>query len=161
LPYRPAHAIRPDVKHPVTGVDLPAYRYEPDEKPKKKHHWDEDRAGFVFVKDTPIGKCPVSPTNDKAAALLNDGIPWANPRVSGNHPDRIYVVHDGVVYRATSTNAGRSYHGFPELPRRLRELDKKVKRQILERAASLGQEAAVRAWFERDVRAESKEPDAD
>lgn len=140
------------MRHPDTGDALPEYDYQPDEDPKRKHHWDEDRADFVFVRGTPVGKCPVSITTTHARALLNDGVPWFNPRAPGEHPDRVYVVHAGVVYRATSTLTGRSYHAFPELPRELRTLPKKLRAAILVRARELGQLEAVQAWMDRDVR---------
>lgn len=142
------------MQRPDTGEALPDYEYEPDEVPKRKHHWTEDRADFVFVRGIPIGKCPTSMTNAAARALLNSGIPWFNPRARGAHPDRVYVVHGGVVYRATATQIGKSFHAFPELPRELRALPKPTKKAILSRAEELGQLEAVRAWFDRDVRDE-------
>lgn len=142
------HAITAAVKDPETGADLPHYEYEPDERPKKrKHHWDNDWAGFVRRDGVLVAKCPVSLTLERAEALLNDGVPWFNPRAPGPHPDRVYVVHDGVVYRATPTHVGRAYHGFPEHPERLRELPKRVREMILQRAQHLQQEAEVLAWM--------------
>jgi hypothetical protein len=53
-------------------------------------------------------------------------------------------VHQGVVYRATPTNPGRSYHGFPESERELQRLPRHVRHQILERAKILDCEEEVR-----------------
>jgi hypothetical protein len=139
------------MQRPDTGEALPDYEYEPDEVPKRKHHWTEDRADFVFVRGTPIGKCPRSMTNAEARTLLNSGIPWFNPRAPGAHPDRVYVVHRGVIYRATATQVGKSFHAFPELPRELRALPKPMKKAIFDRAEELGELDAVIAWFDRDV----------
>lgn len=75
-------------------------------------------------------------------------------RGPSTHPDRVYVVHGGVVYRATATQNGKSFHAFPELPRELRALPKPTKKAIFGRAEELGQLQAVRAWFDRDVRDE-------
>jgi hypothetical protein len=126
------------MQRPDTGEALPDYEYEPDEVPKRKHHWTEDRADFVFVRGTPIGKCPRSMTNAEARTLLNSGIPWFNPRAPGAHPDRVYVVHRGVIYRATATQVGKSFHAFPELPRELRALPKPMKKASLTAPRSWG-----------------------
>lgn len=140
--------------HPVTGDELPEYDYQPDERPKRKHHWGEPYAGFVFRRGTPIGKCPVDLTVEIAKGLLNEGIPYCNPRAQGPHPDRVYVVHGGVVYRATVTSFGKSYHGYPELPAELRALrttNRHLFDRILDRAKEMGQLEAVQAWVEREV----------
>jgi len=95
---------------------MPApWKYQPDEDPKRKHRWNEHRAGFVEAGGETIGKCPRAITIELAEHLLNhQGISWSNPRLSpGTYPDRIYVVHDGVVYHAKPTVPGVSYHAFP------------------------------------------------
>jgi hypothetical protein len=88
--------------------------YEPDEVPKRKHHWKEPRAGFVMVGNVLIGKCPSTMTLESAEELLNSGVEWSPKGWQREYPQRIYAVSDGVLYRATPTNPGRSYHGFPE-----------------------------------------------
>ncbi|MBK9386940.1 MAG: hypothetical protein IPN34_19165 [Planctomycetes bacterium] len=92
--------------------------YEPDEHPKRKHYWNRDEADFVTLESGAIvGKCPVSISAqpEEALRLLRRGFGW-NPRGwTKPHPQRIYTFDDdGIVYRATPTNPGRSYHGFPE-----------------------------------------------
>ena len=125
------------------------WRYEPDEIPKRKHHWDRDRAGFVRVGVGYVGKCPVSMSALEAQALLDDAIPYDSPRWRRPYPQRLYAVRDGVVYRATRTNPGLSYHGFPEHPSgfpRGSEAEH-LKEKLLDRARRQGCEAEVRKWM--------------
>ena len=125
------------------------WRYESDENPKRKHHWDKDHAGFVEVGRVPVGKCPATMDPSNAQALLNDAIPYFPPRWNRPYPQRLYTVSEGVVYRASPTNPGTSYHGFPEHPSTFPRAGnaRDVKRQLLERATQLGCERKVRQWM--------------
>lgn len=123
------------------------WQYEPDESPKRKHHWSNDFAGFIEVGVNFVGKCPSSLTLQQAEELLNSGVEWS-PRVwREKYPKRIYVVHGGVLYRATPTNPGRSYHGFPERPERFPAGSSALRRQILDIANRLNCENELRAWM--------------
>jgi hypothetical protein len=58
----------------------PAWAYEVDERPKRKHHWDRNEPGFVVVGRERIGKCPnhLAPTGSlqqRLDELLRSGIP--------------------------------------------------------------------------------------
>ena len=125
------------------------WRYEPDENPKRKHHWNRDRAGFVTVGRIRVGKCPATMDPSGAQMLLDDAIPYFPPRWDRPYPQRLYAVSDGVVYRAAPTNPGTSYHGFPEHPSMFPRAGnaRDVKRQLLERAAQQGCEREVRRWM--------------
>lgn len=139
------------MKHPTTGEDLPRYLYEPDENPKKKHRWSEAWAGFRRDKRPGakvVGKCPAGLTNEVAEEMLNSGVPIFHSRALTSYPNEVYAVHDGVVYRATPTRPGCSYHGFPELPRALQGLSRGAREQIIQLARGLDQEEQVRAWIE-------------
>jgi hypothetical protein len=97
-----------------------SWLYEPDEQPKRKHHWDRPVAGFIRVGQNVVAKCPNNLTIDKAQQILNEAIPWSPRNWRRPYPQRLYNVADGVLYRATPTNPGRSYHGFPEIADRFR-----------------------------------------
>ena len=125
------------------------WKYEPDENPKRRHAWGKPKPGFVKVRGSLIGKCPAGFSNEEAEKLLNNGIPYPLERWGKPWPSRIYGVHEGTVYRATVTVGGRSYHAFPELPDRLRELPRKFQEKLLQRAAELGCEDQVRRWMNR------------
>lgn len=133
----------------MTSDHMTRWRYVPDEDPKRKHHWTESRAGFVKVGSAKVGKCPATMSVTDAEALLNDAIPWSPARWRHDHPQRLYSVLDGVVYRATPTVPGVSYHGFPELPGRFPAGGNasEVKQLLLQRAAEQNCEKEVRAWM--------------
>jgi len=123
--------------------------YEPDEDPKWKHHWDRDHAGFIKRGPNSVGKCPADMSLSDAQALISDAVPYHPPRWSRPYPQRLYAVSGGVVYRATPTNPGVSYHGFPEHPQAFpRDAGaREVRRQLLERAKRQGFEREVRRWM--------------
>ena len=123
------------------------WRYEPDEVPKRKHHWSEDRAGFVTVKGVEVGKCPASLSVATAESLLEAAVPWWPRGWRRKYPQRLYIVYGGVVYRAIPTNPGVSYHGFPELPSLFPPSAKEVKEALLEGARASGQEEEVKKWM--------------
>lgn len=82
--------------------------YEPDENPKRKHHWDLDPAGFVKDGPNRVGKCPAGMSLSDAQVLISDAIPYYPPRWHRSYPHRLYAVSGGVVYRATPANPGVS-----------------------------------------------------
>lgn len=96
-----------------------------------------------------MGKCPTSISFDLAEQLINDDhrVEYSPPRWRASYPERIYVIHDGHLYRATPTVPGRSYHGFPESKIRAQELPKALKDRILALARELHCEAQVAKWI--------------
>jgi len=123
------------------------WQYEPDERPKKKHAWNRPEPGFVGRGASLVGKCPNNVTEQEAEELLNGGVPMRSERSRNLWPSRIYLIHEGQVYRAVPTNPGRSYHAFPELPRSFRELPRATKIAVLDRARDLGCLEEVRRWM--------------
>lgn len=123
------------------------YEYEPDEVPKKKHHWGNDHAGLLEVGGEVVGKCPAKMSLTAAEDLLNDGLPWFPHRWLRSYPQRIYGIYGGVLYRATPTNPGTSYHGFPEHPALFPKGAQDLKRDILARAREQDCETEVRTWM--------------
>lgn len=69
-----------------------------------------------------------------AQMLLDTGIEWSPKMWDQTYPQRIYCVWDGVLYRATPTIPGRSYHGFPEYPSRFPPGNRALRNQIMELA---------------------------
>lgn len=95
------------------------WSHEPDERPKRGHHWDRSEARFhELPAGEVVGKCPSTLSLADAQLLLDEAVRWQESRCPGPHPSRLYSVHEGVLYRATPTVPGRSYHGFPEHPDR-------------------------------------------
>jgi len=71
--------------------------YQPDEDPKRKHHWNQNEAGFVTVGAIFVGKCPSDMTIELAQTLLNTGIEWSpkmwpEPYLSG------YIAYGTASY---------------------------------------------------------------
>ncbi len=124
------------------------WEYEPDEEPKWRHFWDKNEAGFMTVGTGSVGKCPKGISKGTARKLLNSGIQWSPPGWAQNYPKRIYAIHKDVVYRATPTIPGKSYHGFPESPTGFSRLPKVLKKKILEHAKQLNCLEGVRRWLE-------------
>jgi len=60
-----------------------------------------------------VGLCPNNLDSADHARLLNDALPEANGDRSIDIPKRLYAVHDGAIYRAETTDWGKSYHGYP------------------------------------------------
>jgi hypothetical protein len=130
---------------PVLG---PPWRYETDEHPKKKHHWSKPMAGFVERRDgTRVSKCPAGFSLVLAAQLVNEGIPSPTDLAPTTWPSQIFVVHDGVLYRAVPTNPGRSYHAYPVDSDDLRLVPRDVLEKIFERARALNCERKLRRWI--------------
>ncbi|MBI4699812.1 MAG: hypothetical protein HY744_01375 [Deltaproteobacteria bacterium] len=95
-----------------------------------------------------MGKCPQGLPDDLPERLLNEGIGVDGDELTpGPKPLRIYIVHDGVVYRAKPTNPEvGSWHAFPEFPEELRKLPDAIWDRIRERAEHLGCAAEVERW---------------
>ena len=130
-------------------ADVPhKWLYEPDEDPKRKHHWNQNEAGFVTVGAILVGKCPSGMSIQLAQTLLDTGIEWSPSKGwIQPYPQRIYCVWDGVLYRAMPTNPGRSYHGFPEYPSGFPPGNRALRDQIVDLARVCDCEQDLRAWM--------------
>lgn len=83
---------------------------------RAKHIGSMDEPEIVFVHGVPkhaMGKCPRGIPDALKVELLNEALPAANGDRDVNYPKRLHVVHEGAIYRAETTTAGRSYHAFP------------------------------------------------
>jgi hypothetical protein len=59
------------------------------------------------------GLCPNDLSHDDHQRLLDDAIADGNGDRSLDFPKRLHVVHAGAIYRAETTDWGKSYHGYP------------------------------------------------
>jgi hypothetical protein len=130
------------------GKTAEMWIYEPDEVPKRKHHWNEAAAGFTKVGNLLIGKCPRNMTQEFAQELLNNGVEWSPRGWRSQYPQRIYAVFEGVLYRAMPTNPGRSYHGFPEHHSLFPPGNRQLREQIIELARERSCESGLRRWMQ-------------
>jgi len=125
-----------------------AWKYVPDPNRKHKKGWQKNFVGFIEKpKGSFIGKCPTNLTTEQAEKLLNTGIEFSPPDWKREYPERIYNIHDGVLYRATATNPGESYHGFPEHPTRAQKLPKVLKERILKIAEHHNCLEEIKRWL--------------
>lgn len=124
------------------------WTYEPED-PKWKHAWEHHHAGFVTVDGVAVGKCPSHVTKAVAEQWLAEAHPWSPASWSKSYPKRMYYVDDsGVLYRATPTNPGRSYHGFPEHPTLFPHGAAELKAGLVAEAARNNCEDELRDWMD-------------
>ena len=131
----------------LSGILPMAWEYEVGSARKHKKKWNHNYHGFVKVGNGWVGKCPHNLTIEKCKEILNNGIEYHSPRSPHEHPGRIYNIIDGVVYRATPTVPGVSYHGFPERPEFMKSLPRNLKEQLLLRAERLECRPEVERWL--------------
>jgi hypothetical protein len=110
------------------------WTYEENPDRKHKRRWENPEPGFVEEAGEIVGKCPTTIGVEVAEELLNAGIEYSPARWPHSYPQRIYNIHESRLYRATPTVPGRSYHGFPEHPKRANGLPRELKARILELA---------------------------
>lgn len=112
-----------------------AWSYQPEEAPKRKHYWENNYAGFVHQGALRTAKCPKDLSRKQIEDAMDRAIEWRPARWPHRYPKRLYTIIDGIVYRATPTVPGRSYHGFPEHPEYLADRRLKGVRESLEEMA--------------------------
>jgi hypothetical protein len=123
--------------------------YDPAEH-REKHCWNESRAEFVKVGTALVGKCPSTLTKEQAEALVNEAV-WgsaeAGQSIRQEMPERVWNVHEGIVYEAVPTRDG-AYHGYPWRGRPTRNrLPRAVKRVLEARAIEQGFERTFKDWL--------------
>ncbi|WP_156034300.1 hypothetical protein [Bosea sp. 117] len=60
-----------------------------------------------------VGKCPSTLSEVERSELLNKAIAAPNGDRDLPFPKKVYVVHNGAIYEAQTSDHGRSYHGYP------------------------------------------------
>lgn len=83
---------------------------------RHKHVGKTDQPEIVYRNDVPkhaLGRCPNNISDERKEELLKEAIPAANGDREVSYPKRLHVVHEGAIYRAETSTAGRSYHAFP------------------------------------------------
>ena len=123
------------------------WRYERGEG-RFKHRWSKDEAGFVSINGADVGKCHASIDEDKAAALLRNGIVYHAPGT--DTPEHIYAVYRGVIYEATPTSPSVSFHGYPWAGNQERPaLPPRIRRALEQRARQEGYLKEFEQWLDQ------------
>ncbi len=60
-----------------------------------------------------VGKCPSSISEADRIRLLNQALPASNGDRELAVPKKLYVVHQGAIYEAQTSDGGTSYHAYP------------------------------------------------
>jgi hypothetical protein len=90
-----------------------------------KHEGRGPLPEIQFIKDHPrrfVGKCPAGMPAQLRQKLLNEAIPGPTGDREIDYPKYLYVVHEGAIYEARTSDAGGSYHAFPYRGKLSREL---------------------------------------
>jgi hypothetical protein len=71
----PVHVPKRGELRRMQDADAPhKWLYEPDEDHKRKHHWNQNEAGFVTVGATFVGKCPNNMSMRLAQTLVDGAL---------------------------------------------------------------------------------------
>jgi hypothetical protein len=90
-------------------------KYDKGEK-RLKHEGTGPEPEIQFFKDQPrrfVGKCPAAMSAQVRTQLLNEAIPAPTGDREIDYLKYLYVVHNGAIYEARTSDAGTTYHGFP------------------------------------------------
>jgi hypothetical protein len=93
----------------------------------EKRRYDKGERRFKHVRKGPdpviefddsqpkkwVGKCPSTLSEADRSDLLNQAIAAPNGDRELAVPKKLYVVHNGAIYEAQTSDQGRSYHGYP------------------------------------------------
>jgi hypothetical protein len=94
-----------------------------------------------------IGKCPSTLNDADRERLLREAITAPNGDRELSAPKKLYVVHDGAIYEAQTSDHGRTYHGYPYKGR----LSQDLLRSLRSMATSKGSLEAFEAWVKRHI----------
>jgi hypothetical protein len=92
-----------------------ARKYDKGER-RFKHVGKSSQPEIEFDDSNPkkwVGKCPSTLGEKDRECLLNEAIPGSNGDRDLVAPKKVYVVHEGAVYEAQTSDRGCSYHGYP------------------------------------------------
>jgi hypothetical protein len=137
----------------TSGVS-PQRIYDKGER-RHKHAGQTATAEVVFDRENPrraTGRCPNTITQARREELLRDAIPGPIGDRSLEVPKRLYVVHEGVIYEAQTSDAGMSYHAYPYHG----PLNGKLIRALWLTTTGTGYERAFEAWVKAHIEARGR-----
>jgi hypothetical protein len=93
----------------------PERRYDKGER-RYKHVAKGSQPGIDFDQSDPkkwVGKCPSTLSQADQIRLLNEAVAAPNGDRDLPVAKKLYVVHEGAIYEAQTSDRGRTYHGYP------------------------------------------------
>jgi hypothetical protein len=129
-------------------------KYDKGDK-RFKHEGRRAEPEIQFVRNQPrryVGKCPAGMPLSLRENLLNEAIasPLGDREI--NYAKYLYVVHQGAIYEARTSDAGRSYHGFPYRGK----LSAQIVRQLREMAANKNCLAECDDWIGKHIQVQGR-----
>jgi hypothetical protein len=89
-----------------------------------------------------IGKCPDNIPDSKKKELLNKAVVAPSGDRDIDYVKQLYVVHEGAIYEAQTSDGGRSYHAYPYRGK----LSKSLMEALEAMAVNEGTLVAFRDW---------------
>lgn len=124
-------------------------RYDKGER-RFKHVGAKPKPVIEFNNQDPkkwIGKCPSSLSEPERTRLLNEAIAAPNGDRELDCPKKLYVVHEGAIYEAQTSDGGITYHGYPYKGR----LSSSILTGLKEMAEQKRCVPAFRAWVKNHI----------
>jgi hypothetical protein len=110
----PANTGTGDLAERTTPTPMPR-KYDKGEK-RFKHQGRTRLPEIRFFPKQPrrhVGLCPKGFPEDLRLQLLNEAIAAPKGDRDIDYDKRLYVVHEGTIYEAQTSDAGVTYHAFP------------------------------------------------
>ncbi|HEX4078835.1 MAG TPA: hypothetical protein VHX61_08190 [Rhizomicrobium sp.] len=133
----------------MSGLRQTGRRYEKGER-RYKHVGKTAAPEIRFFPDDPKrweGLCPNSLTSADHLTLLNEAITGSNGDREIPFPKSLWTVHNGAIYKADTTDRGKSYHGYPYRGKLARGLMDRLR----EMAVAKGCERQFDDWVKQHI----------
>jgi hypothetical protein len=124
-------------------------RYDKGER-RYKHVGTSSKPEIQFFSDEPkrwIGRCPNTLTPADHSRLLNEAIAGSNGDREIDFVKSLYAIDQGAIYKAETTDRGKSYHGFPYRG----NLGKGLLSRLKTMAATKGCAREFEDWVDRHI----------
>jgi hypothetical protein len=115
-------------------TDLSERKYDKGER-RRKHVGKGPIPYIEFDAKQPrkwVGKCPDTVPDTKKQELLNKAIAASNGDRDVDYVKLLYVVYEGAIYEAQTSDTGRSYHAYPYKGRLSRSLLQELEAMAVE-----------------------------
>jgi hypothetical protein len=126
-------------------------KYDKGEK-RFKHEGTGPEPEVQFSKNQPrrfVGKCPAGMPAQLRTQLLNEALPAPSGDREIDYPKYLYVVHNGAIYEARTSDAGGTYHGFPYRGRLARDMMDQLRRMAQDKNCL----DAFEQWVKKHIQA--------